>query len=193
MSSSQPGAISPSAPGQVLPVVNPPPAGSNGSIYQNGNALTQQSTDKLGNINKLANGGSRRKKNRKRHTRRIGKRIGNKPTKRSGGAINVAVPQTSYPQQGVGDQSIEGITTNATKVGTTTTANQAFDGCIGQPASCTASAQTGGRKFKRGGVNVKWGCMSGGRRSRKRRIKRTRKKRTPKRKNFKKNSRKFHK
>ena len=43
MSSSQPGSIQPAYPGQQLPVVNPPPAGSNGSINQNAAALNNQS------------------------------------------------------------------------------------------------------------------------------------------------------
>ncbi len=165
MGSTQPGAIASAAPGQTLPVVNPPPAGSNGSIYQNGNALTQQSTDKLGDINKLASGGrsSRRRRRRTRGRKsRMNRRFSKKRRsvrRRKGGAINVAVPQTSYPQQGTGDQTIEGITTSATKVGTSTSANGVYDQCIGQPASCTTTS--GGRRRKIGG-NVKWGCMSGG-------------------------------
>ena len=62
MSSSQPGSIQPAYPGQQLPVVLPPPAGSNGSIHQNATALNNQSIAKQTSINNT--GGSRRKSKR---------------------------------------------------------------------------------------------------------------------------------
>ena len=151
-------------PGQQLPIVNPPPQGSTGSsIYNQSTALQNQSVAKQTAINNT--GGSYRRKRRKR---------GKSKKRTRGGAVVVAVPPTSYPEQGAGDQTIAGITTNATKVGVTSTANQQYDQCVGQGASCTSTAKVGGK-------NVNWKCMSGGTRKRRRRRRRTKRRRTKRR------------
>ena len=187
------GSVQPATPGQVLPVVLPPPAGSNGSVYQNGQALNNQAVAKQTSINGTAGGGSKKRKSKRRGSKRKGtkrrgskrkgtKRRGSKRRTRKGGQIAVAVPPVSYPEQGTGNQTIAGVTTDATKVGTTGAQNSSFDACLGQGPSCTANAmqkggcggdgmcgltnQSGGRKRKtkrrrRGGA-MKWGCMSGG-------------------------------
>ena len=165
MSSTQPGSIQPAYPGQQLPVVLPPPAGSNGSIHQNASALNQQSIDKQTSINNT--GGSRRSKS----SRRI-KKQRRFSSKRKGGAssITVAVPPVSYPEQGASGQTIAGVSTQATSVGTSSTENSKYDACMGQGASCTQKIGGGRRRKKmKGGCPSPWGCMSGGKRSKRRR------------------------
>lgn len=184
--SSTTGEIAQPYPGQIQPAYQPPPAGSNGSPYQNGQAISAQNTDKLMRLNSTGGYKSRKRNRRFRKRTKI---------KGGTGSIVVAVPPVSYPESGSSNQTIAGVTTEATKVGTTSTENQVYDQCVGQPASCTTQAQTqsgGKRRRKRGGY-TKWGCMSGGRKlrkSRRRQRSRRRKKRSYKNKY---KSRKFRK
>ena len=174
------GEIAKPYPGQIQPAYQPPPAGSNGSPYQNGQAISAQNTDKLMRLNSTGGYKSRRRKRRYRKRRK---------TKRGGGSIVVAVPPVSYPESGSSNQTIAGVTTDATKVGTTTTENSTYDQCIGQPASCTTDAQTGGKRRRKRGGYTKWGCMSGGKKNKKTRRTKRRKKNNKK----KSRSRKFRK
>ena len=165
MSSSQPGSIQPAYPGQVLPVVLPPPAGSNGSIHQNAAALNNQSIAKQTAINNT--GGSRRRSKSRRSKSRRSKSRRRFSNKRKGGAgtITVAVPPVSYPETGASNQTIAGVSTQATSVGTSGTENGKFDTCLGAGPTCTAGIK-GGRSKRRmkGGCPSPWGCMSGGKR-----------------------------
>ena len=91
------------------------------------------------------------------------------------GATTISVPSfpTIYPTVGSNGQTMAGNILGVTKLGATINANSIYDNCVGQ-TMCTP--QAGGnrrrrRTFRHGGshitTGVKWGCYSGGRRTRK--------------------------
>jgi hypothetical protein len=132
----------------------PPPPGSNGSLYSSAGAITKNNATSQNNLNKI--GGSRR------HMRF------------KGGAtdsIVVTPMRVPYPETGRGDQTTSANVTNSTKVGASLNANQQYDACVGQGASCGMS---GGKKLAGGLPN--WRCMSGGK-SRRRKTRKTKKNR----------------
>jgi type II secretory pathway component PulC len=147
------------APGVNAPVVSPYPEGAY-SPRTAGIVITNNNNDLQSRLIGAVHGGKRYKKN---------KLVG-------GNTSKIAVPtmQVHFPEQGAGNQTVNGNITGTTKLGANTATNSVFDACIGQPASCTTNMMNklGGsikykRKYtkKRGGV--KWGCYSGGKSKRK--------------------------
>jgi len=122
-----------------------PPAGSNGSLQQNNTAMTNQNTQ-----------------------RQMAARFGGSRRKFKGGAVVVPPVQISYKETGVGNTNTSSNITNSTKVQADLYAAKEFDSQV---------AKTGGNKrHKRlvGGWPA-WGCMSGGRKSR-RKLRKSRRK-----------------
>lgn len=146
--------------GMVPQQLPPYPAGAN-SARTASLAMQEQSVNKQMAL--IGTGGSKRVK--------------------KGGAAQVIVPPANTPYPDIGNQ-----TANNFKSTTQATINQnaqsAFDACVGKGAGCTAQVvqeQKAGKRrrrrtrrtrkskgrLKKGGV--KWGCMSGGKKSKKRR------------------------
>ena len=131
-----------------------PPAGSNGSLQQNNTAMTNQNTQ-----------------------RQMAARFGGSRRKFKGGAVVVPPVQISYKETGVGNTNTSANITNSTKVQADLYAAKEFDSQV---------AKTGGSKrHKRlvGGWPA-WGCMSGGRKSRRSRSRKLRKSRRKLRKTY---------
>lgn len=132
-----------------------PPAGSNGSIYGNSNAIAANNALAQNNLANIGKGGSRRRF--------------------KGGATNlnpapapapapapIVVPPVQIPYKDPGNMTNANVT-NSTMLGATLNANSQFDACVG--STNPACGQVAGGKIKGGWPN--WGCMSGGKRKRK--------------------------
>ena len=140
--------------GVVAPVVNPYPAGAN-SARTAGIAINASNVNKQTSLLNSARGGRKRKM--------------------KGGAdstITVPTMQVLYPETGAGGQTVNGNITGTTKLGATSASASAYDACLGQGPSCTAqvaASQKAGRRtkrrYKKGGL--KWGCYSGGKKTKK--------------------------
>lgn len=123
--------------------VPPPPSGSNGSIYQNGAAVTNQNTEK-----------------------QMAARFGGSRKILKGGLVVPPVKISYTETGGTGNTNTSSNVTASAKTTANLYAGQKYDSQVGpvQPV------QKAGRKKRRskklvGGWPV-WGCMSGGRRSR---------------------------
>jgi len=84
--------------------------------------------------------------------------------------------QVIYPETGGPDQSVNGNITGTTALGAKTSTDSNYDSCLGQGASCTAqvsATQKAGARRKKGGV--KWGCYSGGKKSKRKNSKKGKK------------------
>jgi len=132
--------------GVLLPTIKPFPVGAN-SARNAGIAINTANTSKQMALLNSAQGGSKKKR---------------------GGASTITVPifQVLYPENGAGNQTVNGNVTGTTKLGATSFNNSVYDSCVGQGASCTQLKQSGG---------LKWGCYSGGKKSKKRSKKRSKK------------------
>ena len=133
--------------GVLLPTIKPFPVGAN-SARNAGIAINTANTSKQMALLNSAQGGSKKKR---------------------GGASTITVPifQVLYPENGAGNQTVNGNVTGTTKLGATSFNNSVYDSCVGQGASCTQemAKQSGGVKQSGG---LKWGCYSGGKKSKKR-------------------------
>ena len=98
------------------------------------------------------------------------------------GETTISVPSfpTIYPTVGSNGQTMAGNILGATKLAASINANSVYDNCVGQT---TCTPQAGGNRRRRrnsrhGGshttTGVKWGCYSGGRRTRKSSVKNNR-------------------
>jgi hypothetical protein len=123
-----------------------PPPGSNGSIYENSKANAAINAETQNSLANIGKGGSRRRF-------------------KGGATITVPPIQIPYKEAGAGSNTTSANVTNSIKVGSTLNANSQFDACVG--SSNPACGQTGGKnKNFKGGI-PNWGCMSGGKHSRK--------------------------
>lgn len=133
-----------------------PPAGSDGSIYSNSNAIAANNAQSQNNLAKIGKGGSRR--------RFKGGATNLSPAPAAPAAPIVVPPvQVPYKEAGAGTNTTSANVSNSTMVGAALNANSQFDACVG--SSNPACGQAGGRKIQGGWPN--WGCMSGGKRKRK--------------------------
>ena len=136
--------------GVLLPTIKPFPVGAN-SARNAGIAINTANTSKQMALLNSAQGGSKKKR---------------------GGASTITVPifQVLYPENGAGNQTVNGNVTGTTKLGATSFNNSVYDSCVGKGASCTQemAKQSGGVKQSGGNHPVKWGCYSGGKKSKKR-------------------------
>lgn len=140
-----------SPPGVTAPLVKPYPDGAN-SMRTAGIVISNNNNTKLNNLNNSV-GGKLRKRSNKRHVRKNKKNKKNnnskknKKTRVGGSTITVPPVNASYPETGVGNQTVAGNVTTTTSLGATTTANSVYDKCVGMSAS--ACAQAGGKKKNR--------------------------------------------
>ena len=134
--------------GVVNPVVKPFPVGAN-SARTAGIAINESNVNKQTSLINTANGGKRIKRT----------------LKLKGGAsdstITVPTMHVLYPETGSGGQTVNGNITGTTKLGATSASASVYDACLGQGPSCTAAIQKAGRRTKTKG-GLKWGCYSGG-------------------------------
>lgn len=127
--------------------VAPLPEGSNGSLCSSIQVTTEQNAMAQNKLNHI--GGFRRRRQKSR--------------KFKGGASDITVPaiQPIFKDTGSGNNTISANVKNLTILGATENENCKYDSLVG--------VKTGGKKrstFK-GGQNVHWGCMSGGKSRRK--------------------------
>ena len=144
----------------------PPPLGGDGTIYGNSNAISLNNAIA---VNKAKFGGSKKHKKIRRVTLTPALIIiGGKYKKQfKGGSApaaaatpapaTITVPSVQIPFKDHGNMINDNII-NSIKLGATLKANSVYDYLVGQKAP-----QTGGRKLKGGWP--KWGCMSGGKKS----------------------------
>jgi hypothetical protein len=138
----------------------PPPLGSDGSIYGNSNAIAASNAQAQ---NRAKFGGSKKKIKRGVTFTPALIIIGGKSKKQvKGGAASnpastITVPpiQVPFKDAGAGNNTVAANVTNSIKVGATLNANSEYDDQVG-----TNGSQKGGWP--------EWGCMSGGKHSRKR-------------------------
>lgn len=122
-----------------------PPPGSNGSLQQNNTAITNQNTQ-----------------------RQMAARFGGS----KGGAVVVPPVQISYKEGGVGNTNTSSNITNSTKTQADLFAAKEYDNQVGpvQPVQKAGRRRklTKSRSRKLTGGWPAWGCMSGGKKSRRR-------------------------
>lgn len=161
-------------PGVVQPTLKPFPEGSN-SARTAGIAISNTNIKQQTSLIGTAHGGSNVQQIIKR-------RDGGTKKKRGGASSTITVPtmQVIYPETGGPDQSVNGNITGTTALGAKTSTDSNYDACLGQGASCTAQVSStqkaGARRRKRtikGGV--KWGCYSGGKKSKRKNSKKGKK------------------
>jgi hypothetical protein len=138
----------------VKPMVVPaPPSGSNGSIQQNNTAITQQNTQ-----------------------RQMAARFGGSRKILRGGLV-VPPVQISYKETGVGNTNTSNNITASAKTTADLTASAEFDKEVAPVQKAGRKSRSKGRSKSRSksrkltGGWPEWGCMSGGRKSRKCRCK----------------------
>lgn len=163
--------MSTSVPGVIQPTLKPYPEGSN-SARTAGIAITDANVKQQTSLIGTAHGGSKRRDGGSK--RKGSKRKGSK--KRGGASSTITVPtmQVLYPETGGPDQTVNGNITGTTSLGAKTSVDSNYDACLGQGASCTSqvtASQKGGVRSRRRKGGVKWGCYSGGKKSKKRRRK----------------------
>jgi len=121
-------------------LVAAPPQGSNGSIQQNNNALTNQNTQ-----------------------RQMSARFGGSRKVLKGGLV-VPPVKVSYNDTGVGNTNTSANITNSTKVQADLYAAKEYDSQVGPVQKAGRSSKS----HRLTGGWPAWGCMSGGRKSRRR-------------------------
>lgn len=119
------------------------PPGSNGSLQQNNTAITNQNTQ-----------------------RQMAARFGGS---KRGGAAGIVVPpvKISYNETGVGNTNTSSNITNSTKTQADLYAAKEYDNQVGPVQPVQKAGRKKSRSRKLTGGWPAWGCMSGGRRSRK--------------------------
>jgi hypothetical protein len=128
--------------------VAPAPPGSNGSIHQNNTALTNRANDTQVKA-KFGGAKSKRAKSKRAKSKRA------KSGGAKGGAVTVPPIQINYKETGVNNTSTQANVTASIRTQSDLYAAKQYDGLVGQKA---------GRKLTKGGWPA-WGCMSGGKRS----------------------------
>lgn len=119
-----------------------PPPGSNGSLQQNNTAITNQNTQ-----------------------RQMAARFGGSRKILKGGLV-VPPVQISYKEGGVGNTNTSSNVTSSAKTQAELTASAEFDKQVGPVQPVQKAGRSRSRKLT-GGWPA-WGCMSGGRKSRRR-------------------------